>query len=389
MANYGLTAKAIIVMGIVTFAKQLPNIFSEATGIKSGNLKLGIKEKLAEGGAFTFGAIAGAGATTFLKGAVSEGKSLYNNWGELKKAKASGDKAKIKEARTKLLTSGAGFLPSLATHTLKSQGQALMKGTNLKSYGDMKKLAGQTSQETLDKWDYNKRYKASHGGTIIGAGAHKVADAVTNASSWLGISTSGESNISYYQMAAKEADSFNSSSEAFYKQKQEWIDLNAKVKELKAEKAIEGAAFTKTAELDKAEKMLRQMQIDAVRKKQDALSLIATNLVNNQREKYSNDANLTAAYQRALADAWREYNTDMAKLGKTISAQDTNLYNQLMNMDAVIDTRNITDEGSYFLQQFIDNVNINRKRQVTDLEKAASRRKANQMANNQNNNGGN
>ena len=43
-----LISRAIIALGVVAFAKQAPKLFSEVTGIKSGNMKLGIKNKLSE-----------------------------------------------------------------------------------------------------------------------------------------------------------------------------------------------------------------------------------------------------------------------------------------------------------------------------------------------------
>ncbi len=40
---------AFILLGLITFAKQVPKLFSQLTGIDSGNLKLDLKEKLREG----------------------------------------------------------------------------------------------------------------------------------------------------------------------------------------------------------------------------------------------------------------------------------------------------------------------------------------------------
>lgn len=47
-----LLAKAFIIMGIVMFMKQAPKLISEITGIDSGSMKLGVKDKLKEGGFF-------------------------------------------------------------------------------------------------------------------------------------------------------------------------------------------------------------------------------------------------------------------------------------------------------------------------------------------------
>ena len=79
-SSFGPLATAILILGIVTFAKQLPKLFSQITGIDSGNMKLGIKEKLAEGGAFTAGALIGGGATAFARNAVNAGMNFKNNF---------------------------------------------------------------------------------------------------------------------------------------------------------------------------------------------------------------------------------------------------------------------------------------------------------------------
>ncbi len=75
-----LIAIALIVMGIVMFMKELPKLISKITGIDSKNMKLGIKDKLLAGGAFTAaGAIAGA-----TRSAVGAGgrqvQNVKNNW---------------------------------------------------------------------------------------------------------------------------------------------------------------------------------------------------------------------------------------------------------------------------------------------------------------------
>lgn len=48
----GLLTKAFVLMGIITFMRQAPKLFQEVTGLDSGNMKLGIKDKLKDGGFF-------------------------------------------------------------------------------------------------------------------------------------------------------------------------------------------------------------------------------------------------------------------------------------------------------------------------------------------------
>lgn len=55
MGNVGLLAKVVIILGIVTFIRQAPKLIGEVLGFDSGNMKLGIREKLKDGGVFQVG----------------------------------------------------------------------------------------------------------------------------------------------------------------------------------------------------------------------------------------------------------------------------------------------------------------------------------------------
>ena len=63
-----MCARALLIIGLVLFAKQAPKLISETFGIKSGNMSLGIGKKLAEGGAFGAGAVIGSGITNAVRG---------------------------------------------------------------------------------------------------------------------------------------------------------------------------------------------------------------------------------------------------------------------------------------------------------------------------------
>lgn len=70
LGSEALVAKAIIVIGIVTFMKQFPKLLGDLTGIKSENMKLGIMDKLNAG---TFGLAGGlvGGFTGAIGGAIA------------------------------------------------------------------------------------------------------------------------------------------------------------------------------------------------------------------------------------------------------------------------------------------------------------------------------
>lgn len=81
-----LLIRALVYCGLLTFVKQAPKFFSEATGIKSDGFKLGIADKLGEmaliGGAAKNGVRAAQGAATGALGGLTTG--LFNrdkiNW---------------------------------------------------------------------------------------------------------------------------------------------------------------------------------------------------------------------------------------------------------------------------------------------------------------------
>lgn len=106
-----LFTKAFIFMGLITFMKQAPKLISDITGIDSGNMKMGIKDKLKEGGLFTAGhALAAAGAGI---GGLIAGKSLTSAYRAGKAGwkngnfKGIGTEAQRRQAYKEALQSGA------------------------------------------------------------------------------------------------------------------------------------------------------------------------------------------------------------------------------------------------------------------------------------------
>ena len=87
----GLVVLAIILLGLITFAKQAPKMLGDILGLDSGNIKLGIKDKLKAGGVFAAGALAGGavsavagGALGIARNAVAGGRNFINRWKENK-----------------------------------------------------------------------------------------------------------------------------------------------------------------------------------------------------------------------------------------------------------------------------------------------------------------
>lgn len=182
----GLFTTAFILMAVIMFMKRIPKLLSEVTGIDSGNMKLGIREKLAEGGGLVAGAAIGAGATTLVRNAVAARENFKGNFADVK-GKTGREKAK---AITKggLKTFGAvfksaGSMAAGATSGLVSGGKA---GWGAKNEKDMISAVGKGAANAVETRRKRATYKASHpgfGGVIKG----HITDNFEEAKAWAGI----------------------------------------------------------------------------------------------------------------------------------------------------------------------------------------------------------
>lgn len=183
LKQLGDLAQAVIVLGLVIFAKQIPKFISELTGIDSGNMKLGIKEKLAEGGAFTVGAVIGAGATGFVRNAVNAGKNLKNKFEKGADGKIH---RKAGVSRGSVVRSAFGGVGSIIAGTISSQFRTGFKG-NAKSASEMVKNASAGAKAAVEARDKRATYKSRHGGNVVGSMVGHVSDTVGKIGKWAGI----------------------------------------------------------------------------------------------------------------------------------------------------------------------------------------------------------
>ena len=75
-------ARVILIIGMLMFAKTAPQFISETLGISSGNLSLGIRKKLAEGGVLSKVAAVGGIGANFFSGGLTNAR---NKWKEAHK----------------------------------------------------------------------------------------------------------------------------------------------------------------------------------------------------------------------------------------------------------------------------------------------------------------
>ncbi len=76
----GVIVLTIILIGLFAFAKQAPKMLGNMLGLDSGNLSLGIKDKLKAGGFFAVGGAVGGGALSLGRNLVAGGQNFVNKW---------------------------------------------------------------------------------------------------------------------------------------------------------------------------------------------------------------------------------------------------------------------------------------------------------------------
>ncbi len=181
----GKLALVVIIMGILTFAKQAPKMISDVLGIDSGSLKLGIGEKLKAGGFFKGASMAGVGLGMLGGGAtglVRNGiKGIQNTWADAKKGDIWGAAKSL----------GLGALSGVAGAT-SGMFNAYTNPKNMKSIKDVAKQAGIGAQKSTENREKRASYIAAHGNTVSGAMLGHLDDIGFNVAEWAGVEFSTE-----------------------------------------------------------------------------------------------------------------------------------------------------------------------------------------------------
>ena len=194
----GMLALVIIILGILTFAKQAPKMISDILGIDTGNLKLGITDKLKAGGFFVGGAMLGAGATGLARNSYNalnnvgrhlgqSGARFENTWNN---ARATGGirgigmrgaaigRGLVDVAGTAIpLIGGAA---SAAAGATSGAFNAYKPAKDAKNFKDMKKAASTGANTAQENRINRENFKAVNNGTVGAAKARavEVADSV-------------------------------------------------------------------------------------------------------------------------------------------------------------------------------------------------------------------
>lgn len=346
-----MLATAFVFLGLIMFMKQAPKLIGDITGIDTGGMKLGIKEKLADSGLFAAGAIVGGGVTAGIRNAVAAKQSGKGFW------------------------KGAGSTIAGMTSGAFRSGRA---GLGAKSFKDMSTAAGSGARGATNARDKRAAYKASHGGTVTGAMFGHAEDMYASVKSWAGFGTN-DAVLEYYSNAAGASNSFNDMSEGTYKKKQEYVDQSSIVKALDAElkskaerrKFLEEIKHrTKNQQLElneiiklesqkiNAEKVLETMQIEMAHKKRDVIALAATKLAVDQKTNYSGDVE----YQKSFAEALQKAFVKVDNKGNPIELdENTQKILTAMQNGQAVNEEWITKNNIAMIQDAIDKANIGRQ----------------------------
>ena len=195
-----LIALALLIVGLVIFAKQAPKMISETFGIQSGSMSLGIGKKLADGGAFTAGAAIGGAITTTVR-SLTHRYGTKENW-QNKNRKVTVGSA-LKNTAGGLLSGVAGGVSGGVR-----SGYNARKATSIK---DMASSASSGAKAAVDRRDEREKYAAEHANaagkpTIWSVSKGHISDAALKVVDWAGINSveaNEKENQAISQVAAK------------------------------------------------------------------------------------------------------------------------------------------------------------------------------------------
>lgn len=195
--DIGFFVRVILILGLVIFAKQAPKLISDTFGIPAGDMKLGLGQKLAEGGLYTAAATGLAAAGSF---AQNFGVGVQRARGEMKRADTLTGKAQA---------FGRGFIRSTASGVaggLSAGARVGYRGArdfrkNPMKLRDVKDATANGVRAANDARVHRKAYNEQHAndeafnGLIKGSMAGHINDARSTVSSFL---TGGSVDTSFY-----------------------------------------------------------------------------------------------------------------------------------------------------------------------------------------------
>lgn len=157
-------ANALLIMGVIAFARQAPKMIGDIFGIKSGNMGLSLAKRMQEGGGFIAGAATGAALTTASRNgynAIQRGRSNISG--------ASGAWGKTKAGIGSVL----GGIGSTGAGALSGGLRAGYNARSAKTFSDMAQASSKGIATAISNRDDREAYAQSHQ-----AGADKLSGAM-------------------------------------------------------------------------------------------------------------------------------------------------------------------------------------------------------------------
>lgn len=164
---------ALLIMSVIMFVKQMPKLIGDLLGLDTGGMKLGLKDKLAAGGALTAAATIGGVAGAAGRNLVKAGQNFKN---------AETGKAKL----------GAAFrgIGSVAAGGLSGGTRGFMQGRHAKNFKDVRDASGKAVAGATMARERRDAYRAGHAGESI-LMSH-LADARRGVGEYFGINSMAE-----------------------------------------------------------------------------------------------------------------------------------------------------------------------------------------------------
>ncbi len=288
----GMLALVIIIMGILTFAKQAPKMISDVLGINSGSIKLGIGEKLKAGGFFAGGAMLGAGVTGIPRNVIAAGQNIarkgYNTFNAFRR----GDiKSGLINAGSTIAGIGTGALSTIVGSTSGMFNAYKNGGKDAKNFGDMVKAAGTGADISWENSKKRANYVASNNG-LIGAARAKVIEAAEDVYKW----TTGSGFTGGILSKIKFRDDAKKTYDESYKELFEtppYKNMDALLNDYKAKRdagvtTVDGQNINGL--IAQLENTMQQSRYDTIHKNRKAVAYAAYNLAQFAKENYKSAA---------------------------------------------------------------------------------------------------
>lgn len=172
-----MLAMAFLIIGLIIFCKDAPKLLGKTLGVEGGNLDLGIRNKLAKGGAFTAASAIGGGVTAGVNNLTNKWKNA-DNWKNKNGHVTLG-------SITKNLIGGVG---SAAAGTVSGGVRGGVAGKKAGTFRDVRSAASQGAQGAIRARDNRQQYWDAYGENGLGGVIeHRIEDKIHGVLRWAGI----------------------------------------------------------------------------------------------------------------------------------------------------------------------------------------------------------